>query len=148
MAYLKNKLVLFTLILIALVIGAQKSDAQNLPCSTYTSNILDTVAVSGSTDAASDWFTNAAYKTIFLEIYTGAIWYTYEIDYPCQTVNKFKINMEGSDTTVTVLGDVYGVSVTLPLKACAISSTSVSGDTFTLDIGATTAYWVRFRGIK
>jgi hypothetical protein len=128
--------------LFVLFVSVGVANSQYLNCSTYTSNTEDSIAVSSSTDAESDWFmTKGGFKSIWVEIYNGTFWYTYEIAYPVNIPARFKVAMEGSDTTLTVQGYIGAQSIVLPLKSQSNTSYSVN----TLDIGATTRYRIRFR---
>lgn len=136
----------FLFILAALfVLSALTSDvsAQNLKCSTYTSNTEDSIAIAGSTDAGSDWFMPGSESgdNIWLEVHNGTNWYTYLVDYPSQIPAKFKVEMEGADTTLTVQGSVGGQNIVLPLKSINSSYPDVN----VLDIGGATRFRIRFR---
>lgn len=134
------KKIIFAIVLFFAVVSI--SQAQNLYSATYTTNIRDTIAVNGSTDAGSDWFTNAGYEDVWVEVYNGAYWYTCKVDANCKNISKFKVAMEGSDSTVMVQGYLEnGQAVTLPLKNGSITNIYV------LDLTVTTAYYVAFRGV-
>lgn len=146
---MKRSIIVSIMFLFALfLVCFNTAQAQNLPCSTYTSVLEDSVAVSGSTDATSDWFTTKGnVKELWLEVYNGVNWYTCKIEYPGEIPSMVRVSMEGSDTTLTVQGLLNGQNVCLPIEACAISPTAAYGYTYTLDITAVTRFRVKFRGI-
>lgn len=145
-----KKLIFVILFAVAFIMNA---NAQNLYTATYTSVIRDTVAINGSTDAGSDWFTNKGYDVIYAEIFNGTYWYTVEVDYPCKNLQKIKAYMEGSDTTLMIQGYLEtAMSVSLPLKngyyAPSLSTFNTSSylPLWYLRLGGTTAFYVAFRG--
>ena len=139
---------LFLIAILFLVVGFANSQDKiwsytSLYCADYAgTDIRDTVDVNGSTDAGSGWFTGKSYDDIYLRIYNGTAWYLYKIGCPGNLYSKYKVYMEGADTTISVAG--YGTDaqpVYLPIM------TSQTVFTFSLDIGVTTAYYVGFIGV-
>lgn len=137
-----KKIALLVILFISFVLSA---NAQNLYCETYTTNVRDSITVAGSTNAGSDWFTNSSGKdNIWLQVYNGANWYAYKIDFPCHILSKISAYHWGADSTLGVLGYMYnGQSVLLPLK----NGYATSG-TYKLSLTPTTAYWIQFIAIK
>jgi hypothetical protein len=112
---------------------------------TYTTVTLDTVAVAGSTNAGSDWFTNPTdkpYNDVWLEAYNGTKWLTFKVAYDCKNVTKFKAYHYGADSTIAVRGYVGTKEIDLPLWS------SYSGYVYSEDLGVTAAWYFRFRGIR
>lgn len=141
---MKFKLIALIAFLFIALAFTQDASSQYLTCSTYVANTEDSIAVSGSTDAGSDWFSMNGNKEVWLEVSNGTFWYTYKIDYPVEQLKYLKVEMEGSDTTLTVQGYTGGQNIVLPL--CSINSTSVYINI--LDIGATTRYRIKFRSFQ
>jgi hypothetical protein len=96
------------------------------------SSTRDTIALAGSTDAGTSWFLNKGYDKLFVEVFDGALWWTFEVAVPTKTWTKFMVQCEGSDTTLRVRGyDPDGVSVQLPM----IYQNSSTWVTHTLNFG-------------
>lgn len=142
-----KKLIILAVLLFA-VIGI--SNAQDkvvsyapLYCVDYAgTDIRDTISVAGSTDAGSGWFTGKSFDDLYLRIYNGTAWYLYKVGVPGNLYPKYKVFMEGSDTTISVAGyGPDGQSVYLPIL------TSPTAQTYYLDIGATSAFYVGFIGV-
>lgn len=135
---------LFLAILFIAALFTVSANAQLLTCSTYTSNTEDSIAIAGSTDAGSDYFTNDGYNEVWLQVHNGVGWYAYKLNYPTKHVSYFSVDMEGSDTTLTVLATTGGIDVIVPL-------TAITGSTIwtnTLDITGVTPFRIRFRGFR
>jgi len=121
-----KKVILIVLLLIATVSFAQT----DLYTETYSTVVRDSVALAGSTDAGSDWFTNAGYDQIGVLFFNGVYWYEYMIAAPVKHYSKLRIYIEGSDTTVRVQGYYSSViPVTVPVW------TTSSTKTYALDFG-------------
>lgn len=138
-----KKLIISIVLFLALVSVTQAQSPWKwnyLYCADYAgTDVRDTIAVNGSTDAGSGWFTGKGYDKLFLQVYNGTAWYMYQVAVPSKLFTKFKVNMEGSDTTLSVLGYAPdGQSITLPIW------TTSSVMAWTLDIGVTTQYFVKF----
>lgn len=141
------------LIVIALLLIAGASYAQNLVEDTY-GIYTDSIAIAGSTDAGTTWFKNRGYDKIYVQVFNGAIWFEFEVAASdLKTFDKFKLQMEGSDTTVSVVGNTNDpnasdISVYLP---CWTTSSVMS---YFLDFGdggtygkASSPLVVRFKGV-
>lgn len=138
-----KKLIFLSLLLIAFVVPG---NAQLLYNGTYTTLTVDTMLVAGSTDSGTDFFTNAGYDEIWIELASAiastTLFKTYRITYPMKDVQKLKAYMEGDDSTVYVI--VYGKageSLQVPIETTGIGTVA-----YTIDNGATAGYLVRFRG--
>ena len=143
------------ILVLVLLLMATIGYSQNLFTETYSTLCADTAAVSGSTDAGSDWFKNKSYDKVYLEISNGTKYFQFEIATAnLKQFEKFKVEMEGSDTTITIEGYTMDgtapdVSVVLP---CYTTSNTYS---YKLDFGGdgptlgavTTKFIVRFKGL-
>ena len=139
------------LILVILLLVASVSFAQNMLQDTDGSYI-DTVLIAGSTDAGTTWFKSKGFDVAYVQVFNGAIWYEFEVAVNVSQFDKFKLNMEGSDTTLSILGNTNDknagdISITLPVWSS--SSTKV----YSLDFGnggtfgtSASPIVVRFRG--
>lgn len=123
------------LIVILLLLVAGISYGQNMVEDTY-GIYTDSIAIAGSTDAGTTWFKSKGFDYIYVQIFNGAIWYQFELaGNDLKTFDKFKVNMEGSDTTLSVLGNTNDknagdISITLPIW----STSSVR--VYSLDFGS------------
>ena len=107
-----RKLIVILFLLVASYTFAQT----NLYTETYTTVVRDSIAIAGSTDAGSDWFTNNGYDKIEVIINNGVAWYSFMLADPCHFYTKFKVAMEGSDTTLSVQGYYSStVNITIPV---------------------------------
>ncbi len=142
-----KKLMLIVLLLVATVSFAQT----DLYTETYPTVVRDSVALAGSTDAGSDWFTNVGYDQIEVLIFDGAYWYSYMVAAPVKQYQKLRVYIEGSDTSVMIQG-YYSATVSITLPVWSTSSTKVlslnyGGDTGTIRAITSPAY-VQMRGYK
>lgn len=111
------------LVIALFILSVAYANAQNLYCETYTTVYRDTVAVNGTTDAGSDWFKNAGYSDVWLQVNNGDKWYSVQVDRDCHSIQKLKMIMEGSDTSVSVAGYLEnGQTVILPLKNGSVTN--------------------------
>ena len=152
---------LITILTLILIVGffafAGKNDtgtnAGMLYTATYTSVYKDTVTVNG-TNAGSDWFTNSsAYNDVWVQVYNGAFWYTAKIDFPCRYITKFKVQLQGADSSVTVAAFLGGdMTINVPLTITPYIPPANDWLTnafpgYNWYLSPTTAIWVQFEGI-
>lgn len=141
------------LIIIALLFVSSISFAQNMVEDTY-GLYSDSIAIAGSTDAGTTWFKNKGFDKVFVQVFNGSVWFQFEVASPdLKTFDKFKLQMEGSDTTVSVIGNTNDpnagdISVYLPLW------TTSSVMSYFLDFGSGGTFGtsasplvVRFKGV-
>lgn len=102
-----------------LMLFSIESKSQNITSS--IGYVQDTVVLAGSTSAGSRWFSVNAGNAdaLFLEIYNGTFWRTYEIDYPIKLMNSVRAYINGADTTVKVQANMESAYICLPLKVTA-----------------------------
>lgn len=153
---MKKIILIFVLALIVMFAVNEVKAQSLLYCETYSTTTRDSVTIAGSTDAGSQWFTNAGYEQVWFAIYDGALWWTFKIDYPCRRVQKFMIQMEGGDTTLRAVGYLRGgESVQLPI----VYQTASTWQTYKLDFSGagdaatpistiTSPFWVQMYGFK
>jgi len=131
-------------ILTTLFVLTNQGKAQNLTSS--ISAIQDSVALAGSTSAGSRWFPVSGGDAIFLELYNGAYWRTYEIDYPPSLMNSVRVFINGGDTTVKVQANMEGAFICLPLKVTA--GTLVNDIDYGGALTITSPALVRFKKVR
>lgn len=110
-----------------------------------TSAIKDTFTVSNAADTSRQFLNNFQYKTVTVEIYQSATsaWKVYQLAYPVQDVDKFKIWYAQGDSSITISGYMGGEWIQLPFF-------DYSATTLTRKIqllGGGTA-WLRMRGFQ
>lgn len=130
--------------------------SQNLFTETYTTLCADTILIpGGSTDGGSDWFKNKSFDKIYCEISNGTKYFQYELATGnLKQFEKFKVAMEGSDTTLTIEGltndaTAPDVSVVIPVFSTGTTYSyklDFGGDGTTLGV-ATAAFIIRFKGL-
>lgn len=104
-----------------MVLFVVSANAQYLKTETYPTVYRDTITIVGSTNQGSDWFTDAGYKQIYVEIYNNGIWYSAEVELEGRTFSKYAVNWLATDSSLYVVGftpssQVTGHAVALPLK--------------------------------
>lgn len=141
---------LLVLLLMLITVSAY---SQNLVEDTY-GIYTDSIAIAGSTDAGTTWFKNRGFDKVYAQIFNGAKWFEIELATDAiKTFDKFKVNMEGDDTTLTFLGntnDPNATDISIILPVWSTSSTMV----YSLDFGNGGAFGtsaspivVRFKGV-
>lgn len=142
---MKKLLIVIALFLLSYVaVNAQT----NLYCADYAgTGIRDTLAVAGSTNAGSGWFTNKGFKTIEVLAHNGTDWFSFTVDYDCSSVTKFKVMHYGADSTLGVYGFMGGSqSILLPIKNGYKATNTYKFDAIDL-VGVVTAQWfIQIRG--
>lgn len=139
-----TKLIMIVIMFIALFAFTNESKAQNLTSS--ISSIQDSVTLAGSTSAGSRWFPVGGGDAVFLELYNGAYWRTYEIDYPPRLMNSVRVYINGADTTVKVQANMEGAYICLPLKVTA--GTLVNDIDYGGALTITSPALVRFKKVR
>lgn len=136
---------LMTITAVILISVSLTAQTHQFYTQTYPTVTLDTVAVAGSTNAGSDWFTNPTdkpFSEVWLEVYNGTKWTTYKVAYDCKDVSKLKMYHYGADSTIAVQGYIGGKTIEMPLW------TGPNTYGYTLDLGVTAAWYARFKGIR
>lgn len=141
------------LLVILLMLISASAFSQNMVEDTY-GIYTDSIAIAGSTDAGSSWFKNKGFDKVYAQIFNGSIWYEIEIATDAiKTFDKFKVQMEGSDTTISIVANTNDknasdISVYIPVW------TTSSVKAYSLDFGNGGAYGtstsplvVRFKGL-
>lgn len=134
-----KKIILLTL-LVFLTFGFANAQ-KDLYTETYPTVIRDTITVSGSTNAGSDWFINKGYSTIDIIAHNGTDWFLFTVDYDCKDISKLMVMHYGGDTTLGVYAYTGGSrSVLLPLKYGYKTTPMYKFDAKAI-VGATTTRW-------
>jgi hypothetical protein len=131
-----KRLIFVMLIFFGFVLYA---NSQNLFTVTYSTLTKDTIAI--TTNGGSDWFSNEGYQHIWLEVWNGTSWLTFEVDYPTKTVYQISGYFWLADSSISVLGKLEGgISVKLPIRTTATTRA------YSVSLVTCSACWVRFRG--
>lgn len=105
----------------------------------------DTIAVINAADTSRQFMNKFEYKTVTVEIYQSAtaVWKVYQIAYPVQGVDKFKLWYAQADSSVTINGYIGGEWIQLPIYDYSLTTLSRKLQL----LGGGTA-WIRMRGFK
>ena len=134
-----KKLMLVLILFFGFVLS---SHSQNLFCTTYGTVTKDTITING-TDQGSDWFSVDGYKSVWVEVWNGTYWKTYEVDYPTKDLYQIQGWLLCADSSIVVNGKLEGgIVCQLPIK------TTSATRAYKVSLVTMTANWVRFRGYK